>query len=238
MQKDDARILLFATIICVTCSLMLATAAVALRGRQEMNVVLDQKINVLQAFGEHVKDERGKKIVGPAEVEALFQKHITEVIIDAETGAVVPGLTSATVPPDELDAKTKLRLYLWKDGGEVTRYAFPISGRGLWSTIYGFVALDRDLATILGITFYKHGETPGLGAECEKPWFQKNFSGKRLWADGQLLPFRIWKGHAPQDNDHAVDGISGATITGNGITQFLNADMARYEKYFGTIRKG
>lgn len=238
MQKDDQRVLIFAAVICVTSSLLLSTAAASLRSRQEYNVVLNQRINVLQAFGAEVKNERGKKIVTADEVEQLFAQHISEVVIDAATGTVIEGMAAADISETDREQRTKLPLFLWSEEGAVSRYAFPISGRGLWSTIHGYVALDRDLATILGVTFYEHGETPGLGAEIEQPWFQNNFAGKRLWEDGELLSFKVWKGQAPDDNNHAVDGISGATITGNGVTQFLNADMARYETYFSTIRGG
>ncbi len=237
MQKDDKRVLTFATLVCVTSSLLLSAAASSLRNRQENNIILDRKINVLQAFGEEVKDERGRKIASADRVQELFNQFITEVVLDAATGEIIDGLAVADVSESDLEQKNKLPLFLWNEDGEVTRYAFPISGRGLWSTIRGFVALDRDLATILGVTFYDHGETPGLGAEIDRPWFQNNFVGKRLWEDGELLSFKVWKGAAPDDHTHAVDGISGATITGNGVTQFLNEDMARYDKFFRTIRE-
>lgn len=238
MRKDDRRVIGFAAIVCVTCSLLLSATATLLRDRQEYNVELDRKINVLKAFGVEVMP--GGKKISPPEVETYFEDHITDVVIDAETGEILEGIGSDAVTKEESKLKTRLPLYLWEEDGEVTRYAFPISGKGLWSTIYGYMALDQDLATIIGVTFYKHGETPGLGGEISTDWFQAQFEGKQVYADGALLPFEVVKGSVkgkyPEGNTHAVDGISGATITGNGVSTFLNEDLVRYEKYFERIR--
>jgi len=241
MRKGDTYTILFAAAVCVACSILLSATSAALKSRQERQAEIDRKINVLKALGVAVKNEEGKKISGE-EVESIFSEHISEVIIDAKTGEVVPGLGSADVSKEEIDKREKLPLYEWRDQGEVTKYVFPISGKGLWSTIYGYLALDSDLGTIAGITFYKHGETPGLGGEISADWFQQQFKGKKIYEDGKLLQFQVVKGKVadkyPKGNDHAVDGISGATLTGKGVTQFMNADLEKYEKYFSRIRKG
>jgi Na+-transporting NADH:ubiquinone oxidoreductase subunit C len=239
MRKDDLRDVGFAAAVCVACSLMLSVTAAALRERQEANVEIDRKRNVLKAFGVQVVDKDGNAI-SAERVEAYFANHITDVVIDAASGELIEGLSSGDLTSDDLKAKTRLPLYVWSDDGRTTRYAFPVSGMGLWSTLYGYLALDKDLATIIGITFYRHGETPGLGGEVDRDWFQDQFKGKRIHRDGQLLPFEVVKGLVkdkyPDGNDHAVDGISGATMTGNGINRFLNRDLANYEKYFARLR--
>ena len=210
-----------------------------LRERQDVNVDLDRKFNVVKAFGIEVIDENKKKISGE-QIQSYFDNNISEIVLDAE-GNVLEGVSSADLTKEELKMKTKLPLYLWTEDGKVTKYALPISGMGLWSTLYGYLALDGDLATVIGITFYKHGETPGLGAEVDRDWFQKQFIGKKIWKDGALLQFQVLKGTVegkyPDGNDHAVDGISGATMTGNGINKFLNADLEKYEKYFTKVRR-
>lgn len=238
--KGDGYVIGFAVAVCVACSLLLSASASMLKAKQEYNVELDRKMNVLKAFGIPTRDERGRPISG-AEVDRIFNTSIREIILDGETGQPIEGLTSADVSPREIAARTRLPLYKLEINGEVEKVAIPVSGKGLWSTIYGYLALNRDLATIAGVTFYKHGETPGLGGEVEKDWFQNNFKGKVIWRDGALVPFEVVKGTVadryPQGNDHAVDGISGATLTGKGVTEFINRDLEKYEKYFSLIRR-
>ena len=110
----------------------------------------------------------------------------------------------------------------------------PISGKGLWSTLFGYFAIDsRNYSTVRGITFYKHKETPGLGGEVSKKWFQSNFIGKEIYENNNLNSVKVAKaGYADKNSLYEVDGISGATITSNGVTTFLLRDLKRYEKYF------
>ena len=100
--------------------------------------------------------------------------------------------------------------------------------------MYGYFAIDtHNLSTVKGITFYAHGETPGLGAEISKEWFQLNFIGKEIYSRKELLSIKVTKpGLADKNNLHEVDGISGATITSNGVTALLKRDLERYKPYF------
>lgn len=239
MPKGDGYVIGFAVAVCIACSLLLSATASTLKSKQDYNVELDRKINVLKAFGVAVRDESGKAISGD-EVNRIFKDNIKELVLDGATGKPLEGLTSADVTEKEAAERTRLPLYLYEEDGVVTKYAFPISGKGLWSTVYGYLALEKDLSTIAGVTFYKHGETPGLGGEVEKDWFQQNFKGKHVFENGKRLDFEVVKGGVaaryPQGNDHAVDGISGATLTGKGVTRFINHDLDLYEKYFSLIR--
>jgi len=239
MAKGDAYTIGFAAVVCVACSLLLSGTSALLKQRQDAMVELDRKRNVLKAFGEPVTDETGRPR-SAAEVDRVFAGHIREIILDGETGNVLEGLSSRDVPREELEKKQKLPLYRWEENGRVTRTAFPISGKGLWSTIYGYMALDESLSRILGVTFYRHGETPGLGGEIATDEFQQRFTGKRVFKDGQLQRIEVVKGAVatryPEGNDHAVDGISGATLTGRGLNQFINQDVERYERYFSRQR--
>jgi len=132
-------------------------------------------------------------------------------------------------------------IYLHQVGQEIKGYVIPISGKGLWSTLYGYFAIEPDCETVKGITFYKHAETPGLGGEVEKPWFQENFKGKRfLDKNKNLVGIQVLKGSVDESSKEAyrqVDGISGATITSKGLEKFLKEDLAKYEPYFKTIRE-
>ncbi len=216
MRKGDTYTVMFALAVCAVCSVILSVASSGLRERQQFNVELDRQINVLKSFG---------IIAAKDEVEGYFERYITE--IDA-----------AEYVDDSVEP---MPLYLWKEDGQVTMYAFPVAGRGLWSLIRGYLALQADLNTIQGITFYEHGETPGLGAEIDQRWFQEQFEGKKIRRNGDLARFRVVKGRVadqyPQGNPHAVDGISGATMTARGVENFLNEDIRRYNAYFETTRE-
>ena len=114
--------------------------------------------------------------------------------------------------------------------------------RDRWGTMYGYFAIEPDGATAKGITFYRHIETPGLGAEVDKPWFQQNFVGKRfIDNDGNLVGIQTVKGKVDESSDeayHLVDGITGATMTSRGLNQFLLKGLQTYNPYFDQIRKG
>jgi len=233
-MREDTRTITFAAIVCVTCSLLLSGTAAVLKNLQDENKAFDVQRNIVKAFGVSIEGATRESI------QTTFKENITEMVIDAETGAVIEGLTVAELTSEELKYKTKLPLYTWTENGAVTKYAFPVSGKGLWSMLYGYLSLNSDLETVAGISFFKHGETPGLGAEIEKDWFQEQFPGKRIYADEQPLKFVVTKGDStklPADQQiRTVDGISGATLTGNGVQNLINAEAERYSTYFNSIK--
>jgi Na+-transporting NADH:ubiquinone oxidoreductase subunit C len=233
----NTYVFFFAAIVTITCSILLAAAANLLRDRQQENIALDIRKNILASAG---IGSGGEKELTRQEILSLYEEHIRSKVID-RTGKEVPERTV-----ESLDPKKDLNLlpiYYAEESGEIIAYIIPISGKGLWSTIYGYMALERDLNTVKGVTFYKHGETPGLGGEIEKDWFLNNFKGKRIISpDGQLVSITVIKGKVeekiPEDEAyHYVDGISGSTLTGRGLNIFLKKDLETYEPYFEKIRK-
>jgi len=156
MRKGDSYTILFALGVCAVCSIVLALAASGLRARQQMNVELDRKLNVLKAFGE---------AGGRDEVDAIFDEHITSI--------------DCAKKIDSLEGP--MPLYLWKEDGAVRKYAFPVSGKGLWSTIRGYISLKSDLNPIQGVTFYDHGETPGLGPRSKRTGSRISSRARRSW---------------------------------------------------------
>ncbi|MCA9400056.1 MAG: NADH:ubiquinone reductase (Na(+)-transporting) subunit C, partial [Candidatus Omnitrophica bacterium] len=133
---------------------------------------------------------------------------------------------------------------IYKEDGQTIAYSFPIIGKGLWSTLYGYFALEPDAKTVRGITFYSHGETPGLGAEIEKDWFTSNFVGKNIWDEEEhrLKPVEVVKGkvsdkYSGEEAEYYVDGISGATMTSKGVTAMIAKELKVYEPFFSKIRK-
>lgn len=139
---------------------------------------------------------------------------------------------------EDYDPGYKL-VYKYKPGGDLKAYVIPIDGYGLWDIVKGYIALEPDLVTVKGISFYEHKETPGLGARIVEPWFKNNYKGKKIRNEkGELVSVMIAKGEAPKGNLHMVDGISGATLTGTGINQFIKEDLKNYESYFKSVQGG
>lgn len=235
MKKETpAGTIIVTLILCIVCSVLVSFSAVYLKPVQEKNKQLDIKKNLLTAA--KLID---KKNVTRAAVNEAYKKIETKVIdlssgtytdavnpqnYDQGQAAKDPKLNRAIEPQQDIAGirhrEKYSKVFLVKENGRTEQVIFPIYGKGLWSTMYGFLVLAPDLNTIKGITFYAHGETPGLGGEIENPSWQKQWEGKKIYdADFNVL-FDIVKGKVPKgapDTDSKVDGISGATLTGNGV---------------------
>jgi Na+-transporting NADH:ubiquinone oxidoreductase subunit C len=222
--------------VTITCSILLASAASLLRDRQQENIALDKQKNILSSAG-LIKSDAEE--VTRADILSLYEANIESQVIDT-TGQVIENMHVEDIDPKK--DKKLMPVYLYQKDGQIQSYIIPISGKGLWSTIYGYLALEPDLNTVRGITFYQHGETPGLGGEITKEWFTDNFVGKRILSpDGDLVSITVVKGKVADkvpesESYHYVDGISGSTLTGNGLTNFLKKDLENYEPYFETQR--
>ena len=227
-MRNNSYTLIFTSCVTIVLGIIIATTADNLRERQEINEELDIKKNILYALGykQNIDNPWTNKIV-----ESLYKNSINEIYIDRK----------GTVYQKQEDIeKNPLKIYQRMDNGLITGYAIPIEGKGLWGTMYGYFAIEPDAITVKGITFYRHKETPGLGGEVDKEWFKNNFIGKRLVDnDGKLVSIEVIKGFVSDKDPEAyrkVDGISGATITGKGVTTFLKKDLNKYEPYFKKIR--
>src|SRR3712207_3085507 len=213
-------------LLSLICSLIVAGAAVLLKPTQDIQKVLDKQKNILQAAG----------LMQPnTNVQETYAKFIEPKIVDLATGDYVEGVTnfdakvaakdpaqSIAIDPADDKANIKVRakyaeVYLVKDeAGKVSQVVLPMYGNGLWSIMYGFVAVQPDANTVNGITYYEQGETAGLGGEIANPNWQKNFVGKKLFNENNEVALTVGKG-ASADKDHGVDGLSGATLTSNGV---------------------
>jgi len=219
---------IFATFVCVVCSLLLAIAATRLRPRQNYNVEIDQKQNILLALG----FIQGETKYTSSTIESMYSEKVQEFVIDTQ-GNIVEGKTIADTEED----KGLLPLYKNSETGSI---AYPVEGMGLWSILQGYFALEKDGKTVAGITFYEQKETAGLGAEIVKPWFKNNFKGKSIVnSQGKLVSVAVAKGKAADaaymELLNAVDGISGATMTGRGVTDLLKKGVDTYKPYLEKI---
>lgn len=252
-----------AAVLCLVCSLVVSATAVGLRPRIDANRQLKLQRNVLVAAG------RWREGYGPADVEREFRS-IERVWItlprrpghEQEAGMIAADLPANFDPrkaakdpklslgiPPELDrAKIKRReiaapVYLVKEGDRVVQYVLPIYGKGLWSTLYGFVALESDLRTISGITFYEHGETPGLGGEVDNERWKAQWHGKVAFNETGVPQIDVIKGKVEagaHGAEHQIDGLSGATITSNGVEGLVNYWLGEdgFGPYLARVREG
>jgi Na+-transporting NADH:ubiquinone oxidoreductase subunit C len=235
MQQSNSYTLIFTGIVTVILGFLLSIAATSLKEQQELNVAIDIKRNILRSLEfQESQDELWTTEI----IQTLFDSNIVSFVID-ETGKIVDGMNV-----EDIDTKSNSMLapvYCKKrEGKEIEGYAIPISGKGLWSTLYGYFALEADGMTVKGIKFYKHGETPGLGGEVDKEWFTQNFIGKRIVdEEGNFVGIQVVRGKVDESSKnayHQVDGISGATMTSKGLNNFLMNDLQKYEPFFKRIR--
>jgi Na+-transporting NADH:ubiquinone oxidoreductase subunit C len=235
MRQSNSYTLIFTGIVTIILGFLLSIAATSLKEKQELNVAIDIKKNILRSLDfSETQDEPWTIEI----IQEMFDKNIISYVVDG-AGEKVDGMKVEDIDP--LTQGNLSPVFCKKGKGkDVEGYAVPISGKGLWSTLYGYFALEADGITVKGITFYKHGETPGLGGEVEKEWFTHNFIGKRI-IDGQgnLVGIQVVKGQVDELSEnafHQVDGISGATMTSKGLNNFLMTDLQKYEPFFKRIR--
>ena len=220
-MSNAMKSLLFAAVLGVVCSLLLTAASSGLKAFQEENALVDRQRNVLKAVGALDPERRYRS----DEIRTLFEKSIKTVKVDADGRAVTTDTAAGRLLP----------LYLFMQDDQVQSYILPVDSRGLWGRIYGFLAIRNDGRTVAGFSVYQHSETPGLGGEIERPWFQQNFVGKQILdAQGELVSVGIAKGAvadvvATDRQGNYVDGISGATLTGRYLSEGLKEILLTYE---------
>lgn len=238
MQNDSAlKTLTVAGVLCIVCSVLVSTAAVKLKPMQELNKKLDIKKNLLLSAGLLDSAKTSKE-----EIEQAFQVVETKVI-DLNTGDYVDmdpesydQLSAASDPKmsEEIDGEADFarigkrekfsKVYFIKDGSSVKNIVLPVYGKGLWSTMYGFLVLEPDTETVAGIGFYQHGETPGLGGEIDNPKWQGVWKGKKLYKSDFKPALHVIKGAVESSTPNAeykIDGLAGATLTSNGVTGMI-----------------
>lgn len=242
MKDSLPRTIFVATAICLVCSVLVSTLAVQLKPVQIRNKELDKKRNILVAAGL----VKAKEHVSSSQIDQLYRENIRPKVIDLRTGEVdtqtdwtavderkAVGLDeeSEKIDPKQDLAGIKRRpnlsvIYERYEGDELKNIVFPVYGKGLWSTMYGFLTLEPDYRSVSGITFYEHGETPGLGGEIENPNWQKLWVDKKVYAAGERTPILevVRNGMVdPEKADSQIDGIAGSTLTCRGV-----ANSVRY----------
>lgn len=226
-NNDSIKKTLFVVIaLSLVCSIIVSTAAVGLRDKQKANAILDKQSKIVEVAG----------ISKEGKVPELFAQYIVPRLVDFSTGEFTDGdattydqrkaakdpSQSIKLTAEQDKAKILRRanvgvVYLVKNDQGFSKVIIPVHGNGLWSMMYAFVAVETDGNTISGMTYYEQGETPGLGGEIENPTWRKQFIGKELFDENNQPAVTIVKGAAPVGSKHSVDGLSGATLTVNGV---------------------
>ncbi|MBN2001039.1 Na(+)-translocating NADH-quinone reductase subunit C [candidate division KSB1 bacterium] len=243
MSHDSTfKTIMVALGVCLVCSILVSTTAVTLNEKQEQNKKRDEIKNILAA-GDLLQDNREDFL-------QIFQERIQPQIIELASGTPLPeseydknftpenfnikeiAKSSQYSTPLEADqdiAQIKRKpkymiVYFVKKEGTVEKIIVPVYGRGLWSTLYGFLALDKNLKTVRALTFYEHGETPGLGGEVDNKSWKAQWDGKKAFNDTGELVLQVLKGKVDPSKPGAesqVDGLTGATITTRGVDQLI-----------------
>ena len=234
MEHSPRYIVLFAAAVCAVCAIFVAGSAVSLRDRQEANVRLDVQKKVLTLAGLMKEGED----LSREEIGERYSDNIVARAVELETGNYAEEIdaanfdqrarekdpeTSHEVPPNAAKVMRVSRhavVFQVSENDQVKTLVLPINGKGLWSTLYGFLALEADSRTIQGIVFYEHGETPGLGGEVDNARWKALWKGRMAFDDQWQPAITVIKGMAgtPEEDPYRVDGLSGATITSRGVS--------------------
>ncbi|MEM9667908.1 MAG: Na(+)-translocating NADH-quinone reductase subunit C [Pseudomonadota bacterium] len=238
-----------AVTLCLVASMIVSAAAVSLRPMQELNRLQNKQINIIQVAGVYDPD------ISIAEAFEVFEPHVLEL----ETGkfttefeaTTFDDLAAADDPatsialeddPASISRQSKYRtIYLLRDdAGELDKVILPVHGYGLWSTLYGFIALEKDGNEIFGLQFYEHGETPGLGAEITNPRWVALWNGKKIKDGDGDIEITVAKNPPAAGEDHYVNALSGATLTSNGVNNLVRFWMsdAGYGPFLDRIKAG
>ena len=254
MSSNDSigKILKVAFALCIVCSVIVSTAAVVLKPSQEANKSLDRKRNILQAAGmlqPGVSIDEQFSVIEERFVDMRTGQFTNEVATgyDQRAAAKDPAL-SRDVPGEEDIAKVGrqaniAQIYLVRgEDDSYDKIILPVHGYGLWSTLYGFLALESDANTVAGLGFYEHKETPGLGGEVDNPRWKAMWPGKQVYRDGDV-ELRLLKGSVDPASASAaweVDGLSGATLTSRGVTNLISFWMGEdgFAPFLTNLRNG
>jgi Na+-transporting NADH:ubiquinone oxidoreductase subunit C len=227
-MHSNKYILIYSTIMVVLVAVSLTFVAVGLKPIQEDNIRIEKMQNILASV--HI-------IVPPKQAISTYKKYITKVIVINNKGEELKGIDGFKVDMEvevkKPDDQQHLPVFIATlDNGE--QYTIvPVRGKGLWGPIWGYVALTDDFNTIYGVIFDHKGETPGLGAEIATLAFQEPFQGKQIFdQQGNFTSINVVKGGAKPGDIHAVDAISGGTITSKGLEKMLKDCLKNYEVYF------
>jgi len=262
MAFGNGYIFGFATVICVVCSVAVSGVSMSLAERQTLNRERDARSSILAALGLPAEecDAGGgcarPKLVGE-EIDALWDKHVEQRFItpDGDPADAATADQNADGKLDSEDLKLALDeakdgsapevmgLFVRMDGSQTKSIAIPLDGAGLWGPLSGYLAVDPKGTVVMGATFFAPKETPGLGSEIMETPLKSQWKDKSIVdAKRRTTTIRVAKGEAkvacPDNLEHCVDGVSGATITCRGVDKMVSEALSWYDPYLSDLRGG
>lgn len=253
-NESIKKTMIVTLLLCLVCSVIVSVTAILLRPIQNANKTLDFKRNILIVSGLYQKD---------INVEQTFSQQITRKVVDLNSG-----LFTDAVNPDTYDQRAAAKdpsrsialnetqdiakigrrenysvVYFVVEDAQIKTIILPVKGYGLWSTLYGFIALKADANTVESIVFYQHAETPGLGGEVDNPKWRALWANKEIYGADAKVALRVIKGHvdtAAPTAKHQVDGLAGATLTSKGVDNLVQFWLGEngYQHFLNHLKSG
>ncbi|MGO3689935.1 MAG: NADH:ubiquinone reductase (Na(+)-transporting) subunit C [Psychroflexus halocasei] len=243
-KNSNAYTFIFAIAMVIVVGVALSFTATQLKPLQDENVRQEKMQNILSTFvGEKINVEGEEKELTRDVASEVYGEFVSEEISLDNKGNVKTDVDAFKVNlAKELSKPNDERTYplYVANYGEDKFYIVPLRGSGLWGPIWGYIALKDDINTIKGVVFDHAGETAGLGAEITTDWFMERFTDEVIYdANGSLIGVAVVKGYSggADKSDNAVDAISGATITGDGVSDMIQNILKNYEPYFKELKK-
>lgn len=238
-----------AVTLCLVASMAVSAMAVSLRPIQAVNKLQDKQKNILEVAGLYDPNTNIAEAFKSFEPRVLdiekgtFSDEFDPLTFDDRAAADDPELSIALDDdPAGIGRRANfVNVYILRDeAGDIDKVVLPIHGYGLWSTLYGFITIEENGNDIYGLQFYEHGETPGLGAEVDNPRWKTMWSGKKLKDDDGTLQIQVAKTVSPAGPDYHVDGLSGATLTSDGVSNLVRfwVGEAGYEPFLENLKAG
>jgi len=240
VQQSNTYVIIFSAVLTIVLGGMLSLANQGLKPMQQKAVELDTKKKILSA----VTDLKGKK---GNEILDLYGQTIELIVVNLDGEPIKKDNKGLDIVAENVDIAKNFKksseermypVFKYHEAGDkdvIEAYIFPVYGKGLWGQIWGFIALETDLNTIKGVSFDHKTETPGLGARITTPEIRNRYNGKKVFDDnGNLISIFMLKGENHPSNtldEHHIDGMSGATLTGNGVNEMLESYFKHYEDY-------
>lgn len=225
-NESVQNVILVTVLLCLVCSVMVSGSAVLLRPHQEANRIADMRRNILEVAGIYDPDMSVERMFDMIEPRVLNLRAARFSDVSADEVDLSVGDT--LLPTEDIARIGSLerltRVFLVRRDGRLDQLILPVRGYGLWSTLQGFLSVDADGRTIRGLQFYDHKETPGLGGEVDNPKWRALWPGTRIYDDSGKVLVRVGMGkidEGAREAEYQVDGLSGATLTGRGVTNML-----------------